>query len=167
MCIATSEVKRGLWECQEDFRVIRDELPSLIAQELDNIWSKIRDMAIDLCPKSSGALASSIELESEGGSGRTGVSATTQGGIIYENAIYAGNDQTFNFDGQPTSQYVLAVHDGHVLADNSFFEGTPFLEDAVDAFEDELNQVVDKALSELNIGDSNVPSTYKLGDETD
>src|SRR5208283_43574 len=112
MCIATSEVKRGLWECQEDFRVIRDELPSLIAQELDNIWAKIRDMAVSMCPVESGALASSIELESEGGNGVK--NASYQGAEIYSNSIYAGNNETFNFDGQPTSQYAAAVHDGHM-----------------------------------------------------
>jgi len=168
MCIATSEVKRGLFETQQDIRTLRDEFPDQVCEELDNIWAQIKDKAIELCPKESGALASSIELQSEGGSGRTGVSATTQGGIIYENAIYAGNDQTFNFDGQPTSQYAQLVHDGHLMRDGStWFEGVSFLEDAVDAFEDELNSVVDKALSELEIGDSSNPSTYKLGDERD
>jgi hypothetical protein len=167
MCLATTEVKRGVFETQEDIRTLRDEFPDQVAEELDNIWALIKQKAIELCPIESGALASSIELESEGGSGKTGVSATTQGGEFYRNAIYAGNDETFNFDGQPTSQYVLAVHDGHVLPNGDFFEGTPFLEDAVDAYEDELNQVVDRALSELEIGDSANPSTYKLGDERD
>jgi len=166
MCIATSEVKRGLYECQNDIRTIRDEFPDAVCAELDDIWAQIKDKAIELCPKESGALASSIELESEGGSGKTGVSATTQGGEFYRNAIYAGNDETFNFDGQPTSQYVLAVHDGHVLPNGDFFEGTPFLEDAVDSFEDQLNSIVDNVLNSLEIGDSNNPSTYKLGDET-
>ncbi|MGA3061451.1 MAG: hypothetical protein ABSD92_13935 [Candidatus Bathyarchaeia archaeon] len=166
MCLATTEVKRGLFETQTDIRVLRDEFPDAVCAELDDIWAQIKDKAIELCPKESGALASSIELESEGGSGKTGVSASTQGGEFYRNAIFAGNDETFNFDGQPTSQYVAAVHDGHVLPNGDFWEGTPFLEDAVDAFEDELNSIVDKALNSLEIGDSNNPSTYKLGDET-
>jgi len=54
-----------------------------------------------------------------------------------------------------------------MLKDGSFWEGVPFLEDALDAYEDELNSAVDRALSDLEIGDSNVPSTNKLGDESD
>jgi len=167
MACSVSETKRGLFELQGDIREIRDNFPDAVCDELDAVWQKIRDMAIDLCPKESGALASSIELENEGGSGRTGVSATTQGGMFYSNSIFAGNDETFNSQGQSTSQYVLAVHDGHLLPNGEFFEGTPFLTDAVDAFEDELNQIVDRALAQLNAFDKNVPSTDKLGTETD
>ena len=106
-----------------------------------------------------------LSLKAKAVSGKTGVSGSN--GEFYHNAIYAGNDETFNFQGQATSQYVLAVHDGHTLPNGDFWEGTPFLEDAVDAFEDELNSIVDKAMSELNIGDSsNDSSTDKLGDES-
>ena len=124
MCFSLSETKRGVWETQEDIRIVRDELPDAVAAELDDIWQQIKDMAIDLCPKESGALASSIELQSEGGSGKLGISG--QNGEFYHNAIYAGNDETFNFEGQPTSRYVLAVHDGHTLPNGDFWEGNPF-----------------------------------------
>ncbi|MGA3110581.1 MAG: hypothetical protein ABSE15_00930 [Candidatus Bathyarchaeia archaeon] len=147
------------WNWEEKFRQedeiidmlenIRDNFPSAVAEELDAVWALIRDKAIELCPKESGALASSIELESEGGSGAVSAS---QGATIYENAIYAGNDSTFNFDGQPTSQYAQAVHDGHMMADGSFWEGVPFLEDALDAYESELDSAIDRAMSEL-LGD--------------
>jgi hypothetical protein len=158
----------GLYETQNDIRSIRDDFPDFLCDELDAIWQSIKDLAVDLCPKESGALASSIELESEGGSGRISSGETAvQGAEFYSNAIYAGNDSTFNFQGQPTSQYAQAVHDGHMLKDGSFWEGTPFLEDALDAYESELESAVDKALSDLEIGDSNVPSTSALGDETD
>jgi len=164
--MSLSETKKGMFEVEQDIRTLRDDFPDAVCAELDEIWMQIRDKAIELCPKESGALASSIELESEGGSGTVGSGATTQGGVIYENAIYAGNDETFNFEGQPTSQYALSCHDGHMLPNGDFWEGTPFLEDAVDAFEDELNSIVDKALSSLEIGDSANSSTDKLGDET-
>jgi hypothetical protein len=166
--MALSETKRGVFETQGDIRSVRDDFPDFLCDELDAIWQSIKDLAVDLCPKESGALASSIELESEGGSGRVSSgSSAVQGAEFYSNAIYAGNDSTFNFEGQATSSYALAVHDGHMLKDGSFWEGTPFLEDALDAYEDELNSAVDRALSDLEIGDSNVPSTNKLGDESD
>ena len=164
MCMSLSETKKGMWETEQDLRTLRDDLPTQIALELDEIWQKIKDEAISRCPKESGALASSIELESEGGSGVTG--ATGNGATIYQNAIYAGNDSTFNFSGEPTSQYAQSVHDGHMLPNGDFWEGTPFLEDALDAYESELDAAVDAAMQNLGIGDSNMPSTDKLGDET-
>ncbi|MGD0644109.1 MAG: hypothetical protein ABSA75_04320 [Candidatus Bathyarchaeia archaeon] len=162
--MSLSETKKGLWETQEDIRIIRDEINDAVCAELDEIWSKIRDLAVDLCPKESGALASSIEIESEGGSGAIGRGGGRQG-EFYSNSIWAGNNETFNFDGQPTSQYAQLVHDGHRIGDD-WYEGVPFLEDAVDAYEDELNEAVANALDSLEIGDSNMPSTDKLGDET-
>lgn len=126
----------------------RDELPSQVAMELDEIWQKIRDKAIELCPKLSGALASSIELESEGGSGAIGARGD---GDFYSNAIYAGNDQTFNSEGVPTSQYAQLVHDGHATRDGGFFEGIPFLEDALAAYASELDSCVDRAMKEMGV----------------
>ncbi len=166
MAVAVSETKKGMWELENDVRIIRDDLPDAVVAELDEIWQKIKDMAIELCPKESGALASSIELESEGGSGKIS-SGTTQGAEFYHNAIYAGNDSTFNAHGQPTSQYAQSVHDGHILADGNFWEGTPFLEDALDAFEDELSLAVSRGLNDLGIGDSSNASTDRLGDGTE
>lgn len=133
-----------------DYREFHEEMNEKIALELDSIWQKIKDLAIDLCPKESGALASSIELESEGGSGVVGVQGSVmQGQVIYQNAIFAGNDETFNFDGQPTSQYALAQHDGFLMKNGEFFEGTPFLTDAVDFYNSELEEAVNRALDEL------------------
>jgi hypothetical protein len=138
-------------DTEENIMMIRDEMSSEIAMELDEIWQDIKDLAVELCPKESGALASSIELESEGGSGTVGSGATTDGGVIYENAIYAVNDSTFNFDGQPTSQYAQAVHDGHMIG-SSFWEGVPFLEDALDTYSSELDAAVATAMDNL-LGD--------------
>ena len=128
---------------------IRDDMGSTIAEELDAVWQSVKDLAVDLCPKESGALASSIELESEGGSGTVSAS---QDGEIYSNSIYAGNDSTFNFDGESTALYAVSVHDGHMMADGSFWEGTPFLEDALDAYESEIDAAIDRALAEI-LGD--------------
>ncbi len=150
------------WNWEEKFRQedeiidmlenVRDNFPSAVAEELDAVWQLIRDKAIELCPKESGALASSIELESEGGSGAVSATSAYQGQTIYENAIYAGNDSTFNFEGQPTSQYADLVESGHMLPNGDFWEGTPFLEDAVDFYDSELEAAVGRALDEL-LGD--------------
>ena len=134
---------------KQEVQDISDNLPEAIAHELDIVWQKIRDLAIDLCPKETGALASSIELESEGGSGT--ISATsTSGGDFYSNSIFAGNDDVVNpISGKPTSEYAILVHDGHMMKDGMFWEGVPFLTEAVAAYEDELDAAVDRALDEL------------------
>ena len=82
--MSVSETKRGMKEVGDDIRSLRDDLPNQIALELDEIWQKIKEEAISRCPKESGALASSIELESEGGSGVVSVSGSAkQGAVIY------------------------------------------------------------------------------------
>lgn len=152
VCIYESDVVNGVStkkQLVDELTQFRDEFPAAVVAELDAVWEKVRDKAIELCPKSSGALASSIELESEGGSGKTGMRGDND---FYSNAIYAGNDQTFNFEGQPTSSYVLSVHDGHLLPNGVFLEGTPFLTDAVDFYMDELESCVDRAMKDL-LGD--------------
>jgi len=117
-----------LWHMADETKEWMSEINEAIATELDTIWQAIRDLAIELCPKESGALASSIELQSEGGSGKVGLSGSvSQGSVIYENAIFAGNDETFNFEGQPTSQYAQSVHDGHAMPNGDFSRAHHFL----------------------------------------
>lgn len=149
MGMAISETDNGTKQVVAD--TMRDygvALPEAIAAELDTIWDQIRNDAIDLCPKESGALASSIELESEGGSGARGI-ASVSGNEFYHNAIYAGNDDTHNERGQPTSLYVNWVHDGHKMPNGSFWEGVPFLTQALENHEAELEEAVDRALQEM------------------
>jgi len=151
MCMALDINWEKKYESEEQLREsleqIRDSLEEAVASELDAVWQKIKDLAVELCPKESGALASSIELGSE--SGRLTVS---QGNEFYSNSISAGNDSTFNREGQPTSQYAVPVHDGHLLPNGMFWEGTPFLTDAIDQYESELQSAIDRALSDI-IGD--------------
>jgi hypothetical protein len=127
---------------------IRDNIAYEVAQELDMIWEEIRDLAIEICPKETGALASSIEIENEGGSGAIGVSGIA-GGEFYSSSIYAGNESVVNpITGQTTAEYALFVHDGHAMPNGMFYEGVPFLAEAVAAYESELDAAVDKAMSD-------------------
>lgn len=123
---------------------IRDGLCEEISNELDSIMLQIQQLAIELCPKDSGALASSISLT--GG-------AISSGSDFYEGSIYAGSPDIANKEGVATSEYALFVHDGHVLRNGDFYSGVPFLTDAIAAFENELEACVEKALRELGVGD--------------
>ena len=164
MCFATSEVKRGLFETQQGIRTLRDDFPSQIAEELRGIMEMVRARAIELCPKETGALASSISLEE----GDISQSSTGQGSEFYDCQIYAGSESIVNpISGKATSEYAQMVHDGHALRDGTIWEGCPFLEDAIDEFEPQLEDAVSRALSELGIGDVNTPSTYAKGDTSD
>jgi hypothetical protein len=136
-----------LEDVEMSLQEIRDNIERQIALELDIIWEQIRDLAIEMCPKETGALASSIEIENEGGSGAIGVSGIS-GGLFYNSSIYAGNFATSNARGEPTALYALFVHDGHALPNGGFHEGVAFLTDAVAAFQDELDACVDRAMSE-------------------
>jgi hypothetical protein len=119
---------------------IRDGLCEEIINELDSIMQKVLASAIELCPKDTGALASSINLE--GG-------AISQGNDFYEANIYAGSDDIINYKtGKATSEYAQYVEDGH-----GTYEGVPFLEEAMMKYENELELAVNRALAELCTGD--------------
>ena len=121
---------------------IIDDFPDAVATELQAIMEKVQETAIDLCPKDTGALASSINLE--GGS----ISASRQGDF-YEANIYAGSPDIINpKTGKPTSDYALLVHDGHMMRDGSMYEGVPFLVEALMLYEEELEEAVNRALQE-------------------
>jgi hypothetical protein len=121
-------------------KTINDDLESQVAQELQEIMESVRDLAIEYCPKETGALASSISLET----------GTISSGDFYGCSLYAGSENIVNpISGKPTSEYALLVHDGHMMRDGTFWEGEPFLEDAMMAFESELEAAVGKALQEI------------------
>ena len=143
-------------EVYDTVEYIKEELTSYIAIELQEVWENIRNLAIEICPKDTGALASSIMLESEGGGG--GVYQNFQpvqvsgDGDFYSNSIYAGDASIINpKTGEPTDLYALFVHDGHAMRDGGFYEGVAFLTDAVDAYEGELDSCVDRAMTEMGI----------------
>lgn len=137
----------SMQDVEMSLQEIRDNIAQQVALELDIIWEQIKDLAIELCPKETGALASSVEIENEGGSGAIMVSGIS-GGEFYNSSIFAGNFATSNAQGEPTALYALFVHDGHAMPDGSFYEGVPFLEDAVAAYQNELDSCVDRAMSE-------------------
>jgi hypothetical protein len=117
-----------------------EELEEQIRIELDAVMQRVLEASISLCPKSTGALASSISLES----------GVISAGDFYGCNISAGDPSIVNpVSGKPTSEYAMLVHDGHVMRDGSIYEGVPFLEEALMMYEEEIEACVDRALSEL------------------
>jgi hypothetical protein len=134
---------------EENIEYTRDELESAVIAELDAIWKAIEELAVELCPCDTGALRLSITLESEGGSGSIFASSGSSSVPFYSNSIYAGDPRIINpKTGKATSEYADLVESGHMIG-SVFWEGVPFLEDALMAYEAELMAAVDQALEEL------------------
>ena len=132
------EVRRQLEE-------IRDKLCEQIINELDAILEAIKADAISLCPKDTGALASSISTTG----GATGSSSN-----FYEASIYAGDPSVVNpKSGKGTDEYAELVESGHALRDGTFWEGSGFLSQAMMMHEGELEECVNRALAELGVGE--------------
>jgi hypothetical protein len=122
-----------------------DDFEEQLASELDAVMEKIRDAAIELCPKDTGALASSITIDNSG---------IVSAGDFYGNSISAGSEDVINpKTGKPTSEYASLVHDGHAMRDGTFWEGIPFLTEAFDMYFEELEACVDRAMKELGAVD--------------
>lgn len=132
---------------------IRDGLEEEIRLELEAVMQKILADAISLCPKDTGALASSISLES----------GVISAGDFAGYQIFAGSPDIINpKSGKPTSEYASMVHDGHALPNGSFYEGVPFLEEAIMLHFEELERAVERALKELG---ENEPSAGTVAEQ--
>ena len=160
MAIVISETDDGTKQrVMETIGKIAEDLPEEIAKELDQIWWSIWMDAIEFCSKTmdTGALASSINVIEggmvvEGGMGLSRTPRTSIGNWIFDRSIVAGDATVINpKTGQPTSLYAEWVHDGHMMRDGTFWEGNPFLQDALDAHEAELEMAVERAMHELGL----------------
>jgi hypothetical protein len=144
-------------EVIETIENVEKKLPEEIAAELNQIWWAIWMDAIDLCNKLTGALASSINVIEggmvvEGGMGMSRTPRMPIGDWMFNRSIIAGDITIINpITGKPTSMYAEWVHEGHAMRDGTIWEGNPFLTDALDAHEEELNAAVDKAMEELGL----------------
>ena len=136
---------------RETVRKMSEELPEEVREELDAIWKLIEEAGIDLCPKDTGALASTVKsTESEGGA----ISATSlTSEDIFNKTLIAGDDSVINYKtGKATSEYAGWVHDGHMMRDGTFWEGVPFLVEALLMYENELEAAVDRAMQKVQAG---------------
>lgn len=144
------------------------DIPMQFASELDEVWWAILMDAIEFCSKTldTGALASSIRV-TEGsemmsgatfngpagtGPARQPVVQGTSSGTIFDRSIIAGDASVINpKTGIGTDVYAEWIHDGHMMRDGTFWEGNPFLTDAMSAHEVELMSALDKAQKELQL----------------
>jgi hypothetical protein len=142
---------------KQTLRDISTELPAQVAQELEDVWNRIWMDAIDLCPKKTGALAASINVISGGigvggGLGQERTARSPISNWIFDRTIVAGDETVINPEtGKTTAEYAEWVHDGHIMRDGTFWEGVPFLTQALMAHEAELEAAVAKAMKELGI----------------
>ena len=158
MAVVVTESDNGTKQkVMDNLNDINEELPSAIMQELDAIWMAIWMDAIAFSSKTmdTGALAASINVI-EGGMGEgggMGLSRTPRqpvGNWIFDRSITAGDVSVVNpKTGKTTAMYADWVHDGHAMRDGTFWQGNPFLTDALDAHEAELEAAVEKAMKEM------------------
>jgi len=160
MGMAISEDDNGTKQAlMESLENIAEKLPEEVAAELNRIWWEIWMDAIDFCSKTmdTGALASSINVIEggmvvSGGMGMSRIPRQPIGNWIFDRSIIAGDETVMNpLTGKSTALYAEWVHDGHIMRDGTFWEGNPFLQDALDAHEAELEEAVDKAMRELGL----------------
>jgi hypothetical protein len=138
---------------KETVRLMGEELPDAVRQELEEIWTKIEQAAIDLCPVDTGALASTIKSVEGGGGAISATSMTTND--IFNRTLIAGDETVINRKtGKSTAEYAGWVHDGHAMRDGTMWEGVPFLVEGLMMYEEELQAAIDKAVKELQGGKS-------------
>jgi hypothetical protein len=140
----------------EELEGISKAISEEAKSNLEAIWNQIYNDAIGLCPVDTGALVSSIKLETdeEVSEAVNGVSFTMSGSgekavSIFNGTITAGDESIINEKNKlPTIVYASFVHDGH-FSNGRYIEGTYFLTDAVDLHMADLEQAIDEALKSV------------------
>lgn len=139
------ETGYGKEETREKIEEVGEDLVEKIKEELEALVDKIVEDAIALCPKDTGALASSIQK------GEGGTLTVSEPNTIIDIVISAGDPSIVNpKTGKSTDEYVNYVHDGHAFkGGKGVYLGVPFLVEALMLHEDEIEELIDRALQEL------------------
>ena len=146
MGMAITESDNGTKEeVKKQIILISKEMEQEIADELQSIMENlVLPRAIELCPKDTGALASSITL-----TGGAIQKSANVAGDFYECSIGAGDPNVINpKSGKGTDEYAYLIEEGHFLKNGQFYQ-VAFLEDALAEFQAELENAVFTALQQL------------------
>jgi len=152
MTVVVSETDSGtkkkvILELKESHK----RMKKAVREELETVWQKIWEDAVNLCPKDTGALASSIKVV-KGGTGAFGI-AHGAGEPVLDIYITAGDPSIVNpKTGKTTDYYASLVHEGHRMRDGTFWAGVAFLTEAILNNWNELDAAMAKALKELDKG---------------
>lgn len=138
----------------DDISEAQQKLIEEAQSKLDEVWMKILETAIMLCPIDTGTLVQTIRLEQGSGvtseegafvesySTPTGAGGSDKSIIIYDSTITAGDETVINpRTGQPCI-YASWVHDGHYDRAGKWVEGIPFLEEAIEEHSAELDEAM-------------------------
>jgi hypothetical protein len=125
-----------------------------IQGSLDEVWDKIFEAAIMLCPIDSGTLLSTIRIV------KNSPDILLSGGIggfpkaitIYDSTIIAGDEAVTRPDGYPCI-YAQWVHDGHFTPWGTWVPPQPFLTDAILMYEKELEDAVIRVIKAIEESD--------------
>mgnify|MGYP001054056052 CR=1 FL=1 len=125
----------------EEIDGIKKELPPEVAKQLNKVWEKILRDARTLCPVDTGTLKSTIRtMRTPKGLMSSGVGGSKDF-IIFDRALVAGDSTVTKPTGEPCI-YARWVHDGHVMRNGQFWAGVPFLANALDMNETELEAAI-------------------------
>lgn len=119
----------------------------IVSSELTKVWNKIKDDAIALCPKDTGALSRTIKVVNA--NGMTGNWSRIKDVTVFDKTITAGDLSTINPKTKRPVDYGTWVHDGHAMANGGYYMGVPFLSMAIFMNSEELDAAIDRALKKI------------------
>ena len=120
-----------------------------IEEELNRVWDQIKMDAEIMCPKDTGALASTIRVVKIPMGQMTGAWSRIKDITMFDRSIIAGDFSVMNPKSHRPVDYASWVHDGHRFRDGRIMQGVPFLTEALAKNDEELNKAVERALQRL------------------
>src|SRR3972149_2368240 len=122
---------------------------SEIVMELNRVWDKILQDAIDICPKDTGSLARTIRIVKIPLGISLGGLSEMKEITIFDRSIIAGDEMVINPKTKSGVNYASYVHDGFIRQNGVVETGRPFLTEALALNEEELNRAIERALNKL------------------
>ncbi len=151
MMIGLNETDNGTKRrLQSDLQSFHRKFDNETRMALEDVWQKIYEEAVANCPVDTMSLVGTIKLVTGDSAGQqiptSNIIASGMSMTLFNGTITVGDDAVVNPKNNiPTSWYAIWVHDGHFNRDGRWVNGQPFLSDAFDKYEAELNTALSKA----------------------
>lgn len=135
----------------EKMKQLSSYLNVYVAYELDKIWKDVEDDARIMCPFETGSLRDTIRTIKSPIGQLTGNWSRVKEVKVFDRTLVAGDETKSNYKtGRPVN-YATWVHDGHNMRDGSFWEGVPFLAEALAKNDGKIMRAIENAEKKAGI----------------
>lgn len=138
------QTREALQKTRDNFKKGKD-----IEFELTKVWNKVKEDAYDGCPKDTVSLASTIRVVKIPLGQLSSAWSRIKEITMFDRSIVAGDITKINPKTKRPVDYAVFIHDGFTRKNGRFYNGVPFLSNALALNSEEINRAIERALRKL------------------